>query len=78
MCKKKMFARNWNSIDQPDSLIVDGYISHHFGSYKAGKLGGTQCKGLHSAVKSSQLSWTGQYTVHSDSSKLKQKVETVQ
>ena len=35
--------------------------SHHFGSYMPVKLRGTQHKGRNSAVKSSQLSWAGQY-----------------
>ena len=36
-------------------------ISRHFGSYKPGELRKIWHKGLISAVKSSQLSWAGQY-----------------
>ena len=35
--------------------------SPHFGSYQQSKLSVTQRKGRYSAVKSSQLSWAGQY-----------------
>ena len=35
--------------------------SRHFGSYEQSKLSVTQRKGRYSAVKSSQLSWAGQY-----------------
>ena len=33
----------------------------HFGSYQQSKLRGTRRNGRYSAVKSSRLSWTGQY-----------------
>ena len=45
------------------SKCIVRYSCHprHFGSYKPGKLRGAQHKGRHSVVKSSQLSWAGQY-----------------
>ena len=43
--------------------ILFGQIAkaRHFGSYKESKLRETRLKGRNSAVKSSQLSWAGQY-----------------
>ena len=36
-------------------------MARHFGLYQESKLSVTQRKGRYGAVKSSQLSWTGQY-----------------
>ena len=48
-----------------DHLFIQSVIplctARYFGSHKQSKLRGTQCKGRNSVVKSSQVSWAGQY-----------------
>ena len=45
-----------------DDTNINIYASHHFGSYKPGKLRETtRHKGRNSAIESSQLSWVELY-----------------